>query len=150
MDAVSYQHSSVIDFISSNLVPLRIAHDHKELAPRFQVKWTPLLLLLDASGAELYRTMGFFPPEEFVPSLLLGMGKAQFDKGERPGAIKQFDLVLQDYPNSSSAPEAVYLKGVANYIETKDVNHLKNLYQSLKKDYPHSTWVARATPYSLL
>lgn len=150
MDAVSYPHSSVIDFISSNLVPLRIAHDNEELGPKFRLKWTPLLLLLDASGAEVYRTLGFFSPEELIPSLLLGTGKYHFDNGERPAAIKQFELVLKDYPKSMSTPEAVYLTGVANYIETSDVNHLKNLYQSLKRDFPHSTWMMRATPYGLL
>jgi len=150
MDAVTYPNSSVSDFISTNLVPLRIAHDHKDLGPRFQVKWTPLLLLLDASGAELYRTMGFFSPEEFIPKLLLGIGKSHFDKGERPAAIKQFDLILNDYPKSESAPEAIYLKGVANFIESHDPSYLKNLHQSLKQDFPHSTWVMRSSPYTLL
>lgn len=150
MDAVTYPHSSVGDFISTTLVPLRIAHDHEDLGPRFQVKWTPLLLLLDASGAELYRTMGFFSPEEFIPKLLLGMGKSYFDKGERPAALRQFDLILKDYPKSESAPEAVYLKGVTNFIESHDASHLKNLHENLKRDFPHSTWVMRSTPYSLL
>ncbi len=150
MDAVTYPHPSVIDFISSSLVPLRIAHDHKELGPQFRVKWTPLLLLLDASGAEAYRTLGFFSPEELIPSLLLGTGKAYFDTAERSAAIKQFDLILKDYPKSESAPEAIYLKGVANFIETHDVSHLKSLYQTLKQDFPHSTWTMRADPYRLL
>lgn len=150
MDAVSYPNSSVIDFISNNFVPLRIAHDHKQLGPQFRAKWTPLLLLLDASGAEVYRTLGFFSPEELIPSLLLGTGKSHFDKAERSAAIKRFDLVLKDYPKSGSAPEAVYLKGVANYIETHDVSHLKGLYQTLKQDFPRSTWTMRASPYGLL
>ncbi|MDD2558719.1 MAG: hypothetical protein RBR43_09125 [Desulfuromonadaceae bacterium] len=150
MDAVSYPQPSVIDFISNNLIPLRIAADHKELAPRFRVKWTPVLLLLDASGAEVYRTLGFFSPEELIASLLLGIGKSNFDKAERSAAIKKFDLILKEYPQSGSTPEAVYLQGVANYIETKDVSHLKELYQTLKRDYPQSTWLMRASPYSLL
>jgi len=150
MDAVTYPDTDVSDFISTTLVPLRIAHDHKELAPRFRVKWTPLLLLLDASGTEQYRTLGFFSPEEFIPSLLLGIGKSYFDNGERPAATKQFDLILKDYPKSESAPEAIYLKGVAKFIESHDASHLKNLHESLKRDFPHSTWVMRSTPYSLL
>ncbi len=150
MDAVTYPQPSVIDFISTNFIPLRIAADHKELGPQFRVKWTPLLLLLDASGAEAYRTMGFFTPEELIPSLLLGIGKASFDKAERSAALKQFDLILKDYPQSGSAPEAVYLQGVTNFIETHDVNHLKNLNQTLQRDFPQSTWVMRASPYGLL
>ena len=150
MDAVSYPQSSVIDFISSSLVPLRIPADHKELGPQFRIKWTPVLLLLDASGTEFYRTLGFFLPEELIPSLLLGVGKAHFDKAERSAAVKHLDRILNEYPKSGSAPEAVYLKGVANYIESHDVSHLKNLHQTLKRDFPQSTWAMRSSPYGLL
>ena len=150
MDAVTYPHPSVRDFISNSLIPLRIAADHKELGPRFRVKWTPLLLLLDASGTELYRTLGYFSPEELIPSLLLGKGKAYFDKTERSAAVNYFDQILKEYPKSESTPEAIYLKGVANFIESHDASHLKNLHQDLKQNFPQSTWTMRSSPYALL
>jgi len=150
MDAVSYPQPSVIDFISKHLVPLQIAADNKELGSRYGAKWTPLLLLLDASGKEHYRTLGFFAPEELIPSLLLGMAKASFDRAERPAAIQHCERILQEFPKSGSAPEAIYLKGVAGYIETHEVNHLKELHKTLQRDFPASTWAMRASPYGLL
>jgi hypothetical protein len=47
MDAVTYPKPAVIRYISENLIPLRVPHDHKPLAERFQVKWTPALIMLD-------------------------------------------------------------------------------------------------------
>lgn len=150
MDAVSYPQPSVIEFINKNLVPLQIPADDKELGSRYSAKWTPLLLLLDASGKEYYRTLGFFSPQELIPSLLLGLGKASFDRADRPAAIQSFERILKEYLQSGSAPEAIYLKGVSGYIETHDVNHLKDLHKTLQRDFPASTWAMRASPYGLL
>ena len=150
MDAVSYPQPSVIEFISNNLVPLRIPADNKELGNRYAAKWTPLLLLLDAGGKEYYRTLGFFSPQELIPSLLLGLAKASFDRAERPAAIQHCERILQEFPNSGAAPEAIYLKGVAGYIESHEVNHLKELHKTLQRDFPTSTWAMRASPYGLL
>ena len=150
MDAVSYPQPGVIDFISKHLIPLQIPADNKELGSKYGAKWTPLMLLLDASGKEYYRTLGFFSPEELIPSLLLGLGKASFNRAARPAAIQFFERVVREFPNSGSAPEAIYLKGVASYIESHDVSHLKALHQTLQRDYPTSTWAMRASPYGLL
>lgn len=150
MDAVSYPQPSVIEFISKNLVPLQIPADNKDLGSKYSAKWTPLLLLLDAGGKEYYRTLGFFNPEELIASLLLGLGKASFDRADRPTAIPYFERILREFPKSGSAPEAIYLKGVAGYIETHEVNHLKELHQTLQREFPASTWAMRASPYGLL
>lgn len=150
MDAVAYPDPAVIRFINDNLIPLRIPANDPELGPRYKVKWTPTLLIVDAEGVEHYRTLGFYPPEELIPSLLLGMGKAEFNVANRPAAWKCFEKILADYPASSLAPEAVYLNGVSRYIETHDVAHLIDIYDRLESEYPESTWLIRADPYRLL
>ena len=150
MDAVAYIDPAVISFVNSNLIPLRISASEPVLAPRFKVKWTPVLLVLDTYGIEQYRTLGFYPPEELIPSLLLGMGKAKFNLPDRPAACAFFGKILTDYPASSLAPEAVYLNGVSNYIESHDVSNLIGLYDRLKTEYPDSPWVIRADPYRFL
>ncbi len=150
MDAVAYPDSAVIQFISENLIPLRIASDHPELGPQFRIKWTPSLLILDGDGVEHYRTLGFFPPQELIASLYLGMGKAHFNRAERPAAIKFFERVVAEFPKSFQVPEAVYLMGVSRYIETKDVAHLIGIYDRLASEHPQSQWLMRADPYRLL
>ena len=150
MDAVAYPNPAVIDFITSNLVPLRIPADDRKLAPRFRIKWTPSLLILDDDGVEHYRTLGFFTPQELIPSLLLGMGKAYFNRPDRPKAGACFERIIADYAFSVQVPEAVYLKGVSQYIESHDVAHLVGIYDRLAADYPESQWLMRADPYRLL
>ncbi|MCM2264080.1 MAG: hypothetical protein NDI73_02695 [Desulfuromonadales bacterium] len=150
MNAVAFPDPAVVDFVSNNLIPLRIPADDPELGPRYKVKWTPTLLLLDADGVEYYRTLGFYPPEELIPSLLMGMGKASFNQPDRPTACRCFEKILANYPTSSLAPEAVYLNGVSRYIETRDVVNLISIYDRLAADYPDSRWLTRADPYRLL
>ena len=150
MDAVAYPDTAVIRFISDNLVPLRIPADDPELGKRFGIRWTPSLLILDRQGNEQYRTLGLYPPDDLIPSLLLGMGKARFNQPDRPAACKCFDRIITDYPHNALVPEAVYLRGVADYIETHDVSHLIGIYDALAAGHPHSPWLTRAAPYRLL
>jgi hypothetical protein len=150
MDAVAYIDPKVISFINSNVVPLRLQASDPVLGPKYRIKWTPSLLILDADGTEHYRTLGFYPPEDLIPSLLLGMGKAKFNQPDRPAALKYFDKILADYPKNSLAPEAVYLKGVSSFIESHDVSQLIDIYDRMKAEYPDSPWLTRADPYRLL
>ena len=150
MDAVAYIDPEVISFVNSNLIPLRLASADPVLGPKYRVKWTPTLLILDADGVEQYRTLGFYPPEDLIPSLLLGMGKACFNRPDRPAACGYFQRLMKEYPNNQLAPEALYLNGVSLYIETHDVGNLIGIYDRLAAEYPESPWLTRAQPYSLL
>ncbi len=150
MDAVAYIDPSVIEFVNENVVPLRIPAGDPELGPRYKVKWTPTLLIMNGEGVECYRTLGFYPPDELIPSLLLGIGKAKFDQPDRPSACNCFGRILNNFPKSPQAPEAVYLNGVANFIESHDVANLIGIYDRLAAEYPESSWLTRADPYRLL
>lgn len=150
MDAVTYPNESVADFISGKMIPLRVAADAKPLSADFNVVWTPTLITLDSNGKEHHRTVGFFPPEELVPSLILGMGKCDFELDRFDSAIACFDSLLAAYPKSAAAPEAIYLRGVSLYKSTHEAGHLKKAYEHLVADYPNEEWTRRAKPYSLL
>lgn len=150
MDAVAYIDPNVIAFINEKLIPLRLPASDPALGSRFRVKWTPTLLILDSDGAEQYRTLGFYPPKDLIPSILLGMGKAWFNKPDRPAACDCFARIITEYPSSSMAPEAIYLNGVSRYIESHDVSNLIGIYDRLATDYPESEWLVRADPYSFL
>ena len=113
MTSVAYPDPAVIDFITGNFIPVRIPADDTELGPRFSTRWTPALLVIDAEGNEHYRTLGFYPPKDLIPSLLLGMGIAKFNQPDRPAACNCFGKIIADYPGSSIVPEAVYLNGVS-------------------------------------
>ena len=150
MDAVAYPNQEVISFLNSQVVPLRIPADHPQLAPQFTVKWTPCLLVLDEKGKEHERALGFLEPQELIAYILLGMGKAKFNRPDRPAADKLFEQLISTYPKSSFTPEAIYMQGVARFIESHEVKHLITLYDRITADYPHSSWAMRAQPYKLL
>jgi thioredoxin-related protein len=113
MDAVTYPNKAVIEFINSNMIAVRVRHDQRPLAEDFKVKWTPVLITLDVDGTERNRTVGFLPPEELIPSLMSGIGKAHLERGEFAKAIPQFEKLVSKYPKSGAAPEAVFFLGVA-------------------------------------
>ncbi|HBA53852.1 tetratricopeptide repeat protein [Syntrophorhabdus aromaticivorans] len=150
MDAVTYPKTAVIEFLNQSVIPVRVPFDSEPLATEFNLKWTPMLVVLDWNGKEHSRTVGFLPPEELIPSLLLGIAKIYFDHDRFTDAITNLDKILSDYPTSGAAPEAVFLKGVNGYKGTHNTQALKLAYEKLQADYPSSEWAKRALPYRLL
>ena len=149
MGAVTYPNEKVAEFVMNLMVPIQVLAD-SPLADEFKVKWTPTIVVLDFYGKEHHRTVGFFSPEEFIPSMILGMGKIDFDTDQFNDAIIHFDTLLREYPQSAAAPETIYLRGVSRYKASHDAKPLKEAYEKLKADYPASEWARRAEPYGLL
>jgi tetratricopeptide (TPR) repeat protein len=150
MGAVTYPEKAVVEFIDQNLIPLQIQFNEEPLASQFRVKWTPTLVVLDAGGEEHHRTVGFLDPDQLISSLMLGIAKAAFDADSFDTALEYLERVLADYPESNSASEAIYLRGVSLYKSTEDPKPLKEAYEKLADSYPYSEWTKRAYPYRLL
>jgi hypothetical protein len=150
MDAVTFPDDAVSNFITDRMIPLRARVATEGLATDYRVVWTPTLVILDYYGKEHQRTVGYIPPDEMVASLLLGIGKASFDNDQFNETIIQLNTLLNGYPQSAAAPEAVYLRGVARYKSSHAAGALKETYQQLLAEYPGSKWTRRAEPYSLL
>ncbi len=150
MGAVTYPNEKVAEFVEKHLVPIQVLFNAQPLAADFNVKWTPTVITLDEEGNEHHRTVGFLSPEEFIPSLILGIGKVHFDREKFEAAMALFDRLLKDYPQSDAAPEAVYLRGVAQYKSSHSAKALKEIHERLQAEYPSSEWAKRAQPYRLL
>lgn len=150
MDAVTYPDERVVEFVQKNLIPLRVAFDSQPLATQFNLKWTPTLITLDPDGKEHQRTVGFLPPEELIPSLLLGIAKSYFNRERFGEALSTLDKIVTDYSQSDSVPEAIYLRGVCGYKNTHNPKPLKEAYEYLQTKYPSNEWTKRAYPYRLL
>jgi tetratricopeptide (TPR) repeat protein len=150
MDAVSYPNPKVIAFFEKYLVPVRVLITSQPLPQQFKVQWTPALVLLDAEGEEHHRTVGFLPPEELIPSLMLGIAKSYFDRGQFSLAAKFLEELLAEYPKSGAAPEATYYLGVTHYKNTHDPSALKQAAKALQGNYPETEWAKRASVYQLL
>ncbi len=150
MGAVTYSNDEVAGILNQEVVPVQLPYDAKPQSRDYNVKWTPALFVIDGGGLEHHSSVGFLPPEEFVPFLILGMGKAYFDKEQLEDAIGQLQRVIDGYPDSMAAPEAVYLRGVCRYKTAHSVDGLVDAYELLQANYPSSEWARRAEPYRLL
>ena len=150
MGTVTYPDSRVVEFINGRMVPVQMLYDAQPFASTYNIKWTPTMIVLDGEGKEHHRIVGFLPPDEFIPALLLGIGKTAFDKDELDKAMTDFDKVVTAYPRSAAAPEAMYLRGVVQFKKSHQAEPLKEAFEQLKRDYPASEWAKRATPYGLL
>ena len=111
MDTVTYPEPRIVDFVNRYLIPVRVnTGSPGPLPARFAIQYTPTLVLLDDDGKEQHRSVGFEPPEQFVPSMLLEIGKSFFNHNQFSKALAIFDKILSDYPRSSSAVTANDLK----------------------------------------
>ena len=117
---------------------------------RYNIKWTPTILVLDADGDEHHRFVGFLPPEDFVGQVILGKGKAEFNVDYFEHAIQCFQEILIQYPKTEAAPEAQYYLGVAKYKASHDPKELKLGLEVLQRDYPGSEWTKKARVYALI
>lgn len=151
MDKVTYSNAKVIEFIGENVVPVRIvAPESQTLGRDFNLKRTPMWLILDSDGVEGHRAVGFFSPEDLISSMMLGIAKAQFDQGQFDAALSTLEKLFAEYPEDDSVPEAIYLRGGTLFRITRDRRHLKEMYEQLQADRPSSAWTKRAYPYGLI
>ncbi|HVN97552.1 MAG TPA: tetratricopeptide repeat protein [Syntrophorhabdaceae bacterium] len=150
MDAVTYPDTRVSTFVTETVVPVRVPADAEPLATDFTLRWTPTLIILDREGKEHARTVGFIAPEEFIPTILAGMARAYIDLKQFDPAIKHLETIINSYPQSFAAPEAIFYRAVCGYKTAHDVSGLKRAYERLTKEHPKSEWTSRALPYRLL
>jgi hypothetical protein len=150
MDTVTYPQPRVIEFIEKHMVALRVPPENTQLCSRFNITWTPTLVTLDDEGGEHHRTVGFLPPEELVPSLLLGIAKSHFELEHFTEALQHLGQLVDEYPHSKAVPEAIFFKGVCRYKDTQNPAPLKEAFEQLTAVCPDSEWTQRATPYRLL
>ena len=132
-------------------IPLRInSQKQGEVFKEYSVTWTPTMVVLDAEGKENCRFTGFFTPPELCARMILDGAKAEINLENFSLAIKCFDDILEKYPGTFAAPEAIFYSGVAKYLSSHEPKVLKKGLLQLRKEFPDSEWTARAKPYELI
>jgi outer membrane protein assembly factor BamD (BamD/ComL family) len=105
------------------------------------------VLVLDENGKERHRIEGYLPKEEFAAQLLLGLARVAFMQKKWADSEKLYDEIIQKYPNTEAAPEAIYWKAVSHYKGTNDHTVLGEVPKTLQHKYPKSVWVKKAIPW---
>ncbi len=110
--------------------------DHPAYFHRFDALWTPTVLILDPNGKERYRIEGYLPVEEFRAQLELALARVAFMSKDWKDAERRYTEVVERYPDSKTAPEALYWKGVSHYKATNDHTVLGELPDLFQQKYP--------------
>jgi hypothetical protein len=150
MNTGPYSEENVKSYLESEFIPLKSQcfwEQRTELMKRFEVAWTPTLLVLDATGKEHHRVVGFVPTDDFLAHLKLGKGKHYFDRFRFDVAGEAFREVIEQHPSSGSVPEAIFFQGVAGYWKTHDPKALRQAFDTLSAKHNQSEWARRARPY---
>ena len=112
---------------------------------RFKAQWTPTLLVLDPTGAECYRFEGYLPAEDFLAQLHLGLAHAAFAGQHWADAEQHYRRVVEQFPKTDAAPEALYWAAVAKYKASGDPAALAEAARQFKVKYPDSIWAKKAS-----
>jgi TolA-binding protein len=105
------------------------------------------VLVLDPNGKERYRIEGYLPVDEFRAQLEMGLARVAFMSKDFADAERRYAAVLDHYPNSKAAPEALYWKGVSHYKATNDHTILGELPGLFRQKYPDSTWALKTAAW---
>jgi len=150
MGAVTYPNEGVAKFVDLNFVPVQVETSNKDLVEKYNVSWTPAILVLDSDGKEHYRSVGFLQPDVFIATFELGKARYYLDLEQFAEARALLEELIERCPVPEVLPEAIYFHGVATYKQTHDVKPLKKAYETLSAKYPQSEWAKRAEPYKLI
>jgi phage terminase large subunit-like protein len=145
-----YPDPRVVEFINEHFVPVRAhvrehADEFKRLGSKFEAQWTPTILVIDRDGAERHRIEGFLPVPDYLAQLMLGLGKSAFAHSRFEQAEEWYTRVVQAYPETEAAPEALYWAGVSRYKATNDAGALQQTARNFQERYTDTSWAKKAS-----
>ena len=122
--------------------------EHPVYFHRYDALWTPSVIVLDSNGDEQYRLEGYLPKDEFRAQLELSLARITFMNKDWAEAERRFESLLDRYPDSKAAPEALYWKGVSHYKATNDHTILGELPGMFRDKYPDSIWALKTLAWT--
>jgi TolA-binding protein len=145
-----YSDPAVARYITDQFEPVRVhvreqSDEYKRLGERYNVQWTPTILVLDPEGEERHRIEGFLPVDEFLSQVALGLAKSAFHRQDYAEAERRFREIVDRFPSTDAAPEALYWAGVSKYKGSGDANALRATAAAFRDRYQDTTWAKKAS-----
>ena len=91
---------------------------------------------------------GYLPKDEFRAQLELGLARVAFMNKNWAEAERRYAAVLDRYPDSKAAPDALYWKGVSHYKASNDHTILGELPGIFQEKYPDSIWAQKTIAWT--
>ena len=145
-----YTDPRVIDLVTTSLHPVRIhvredADAWKRIGGELGVQWTPTILILDSAGLERHRIEGFLPADDFLAQVALGLAKVAFSRSDFADAERRYRAIVETYPNTETASEALYWAGVSKYKASNDPTALQDTAKAFTQRYQDSSWAKKSS-----
>ena len=145
-----YSDPTVVTYITEHLEPVRVhvreqKDEYQRLAERYNVQWTPTILVLDPNGEEHHRFEGFLPSDEFLSQVALGFAKVAFHRHDYAEAEHRYRDIVERFPSTDAAPEALYWAGVSKYKASGDASALAATSAAFRDRYQDTTWAKKAS-----
>jgi hypothetical protein len=150
LEAEVYSDPAVAGYITAHLEPVRVhvreqASEYKRLAERYDSQWTPTILVLDPDGHERHRIEGFLPVNDFLSQLTLGLAKIAFQRQDYADAERRYREIVDRFPSTDAAPEALYWAGVSKYKGGGDATALTATATAFRDRYQDTAWAKKAS-----
>lgn len=115
------------------------------IAKEYRIDLTPTFVLADENGRELERWVGYLPAKEFREQLILSKGLAAFHLERHSEAVREFEELIEEFPDSELKPEAKYFLGAAKFKLTGKTDDMIDIYHTLMIEHPESIWAKRCS-----
>ena len=106
------------------------------------------MAVLDPGGTKRHQFEGYLTAEEFLAQLELGLALSAFAHEQWAEAQERFRRIVQQFPKSDAAPEALYWAGVAKYKASGDAGALADTARQFKEKYPESVWAKKSSVWA--
>jgi hypothetical protein len=148
-----YSDPAVMQFIDEHFVPVRVhvreqADEYKRLGAKYNAQWTPAILVVDSQGEERHRIEGFLPSADFLAQLTVGLGHSAFARSNFAEAERWFRELVERYPDTETAAEALYWAGVAKYKATGNAAALHDTALQFRQRYQGTSWAKKASVWN--
>lgn len=143
--------NKVIEHIGTRFVPLMFEMGEpatQELKKCYNIEWTPTFIVADKNASEVYRMVGYLPPDSLRAHMAFGEAKHALRDENLDKASKCFSMVVENFPGSDLVPEAIYYHGVSMYKRNKDTSYLKKAFDALKSRFPENEWTKKASAWA--
>jgi len=145
-----YPDPQVARLISDQLEPVRVhvrdqKDEYQRLSGRYNAQWTPTILILDSEGQERHRIEGFLPVDDFLAQVTLGLAKSAFQGRDYADAEHRYREIVDRFPASDAAPEALYWAGVSKYKGSGDAAALTATAEAFRHRYQGTAWAKKAS-----
>ncbi len=134
-----FSDDRVVDAVRDRFVALKqLLGEDREASRRYRPFWTPTLYFLDPDGHALVTWPGLINADHILALLDYGEAQVGIRRGRFKPSLERLERILEEWPDSPMAPEALWWAGNLRYVMDGDREALEARRAELVERYPDS------------